>query len=182
MSFFLILWISISLGMDCFAVSISTVLCDKTISKNKILGMAFSFGLFQGGMTLLGYFIGSILKGTISFLSAYIASAILIILGLKMIHNSFSSNQACTTYSNKYFRQTLLLSLATSIDALAIGFSFAMIQITIYTSAFIIGVTSFIMSILGAIIGHFSCKKIKGQKTQIIGGLILIFIGIKNLL
>lgn len=181
MNFLALLWISISLGMDCLAVSISTGLCHCSLAKRKIFGMAFSFGLFQGGMTLLGSLIGNVAQNSFSSISIYIACAILVLLGLRMLYNALFSDPEETSFANVSIRRLIVLSFATSIDAFAVGISLAIIKTPIIKAALIIGLTSFIMSILGAIIGCYSGKKLKSRIPEVLGSLILIFIGIKML-
>lgn len=181
MSFLTILWISISLGMDCLAVSISTGLCQKELAKKKMIGMAISFGLFQGGMTLLGSLIGKVAESTFSSISLYIAFGILVLLGLRMIYNAFFCNADDSCLPVLSLRHVLILSLATSIDAFAIGISLAIIKTPILKASLIIGLTSFVMSFLGAFLGCFTGKKFENKIPETLGGLILIFIGIKLL-
>lgn len=173
-----IILIAISLAIDCFVVSV----CINSINKLKrfeYLRIPLHFGLFQLFMTLTGYYLGSSFKIYIDNFDHWIAFALLSIIGIKMIIDSLKKE--CKRI-NKLDEKTLIgLSIATSIDALAIGIAFSMIDGGILINSIIIGIFAFALSLLGLLIG----RKIRGFNIGFIGtigGLVLIGIGIKVLL
>lgn len=167
--------------MDCFAVSIA---CAFTLEKGKIkhaLRIAFSFGLFQAVMPVIGWFAGSKMQHLISNFDHWIAFILLCAIGGKMIYESRKIEEEENEAKSLKTSSLLILSVATSIDALAVGLSISFLKIAIATPAIIIGVTAFMVSLIGTFIGkklgHFFESKI-----EILGGLILIGIGIKILI
>ncbi|UDQ99142.1 manganese efflux pump MntP family protein [Lentisphaerota bacterium WC36G] len=179
-----VLLLGFSLACDSFAVAICCgISCEKSQFKvSNFIKSGVVFGLFQGVMTLLGFFIGkSALRFILSF-NHYIALIILSFLGIKMIYNSIKSDQYNDDENKKNnpfsYKNLIILGFATSLDALAVGFSLIGKFQGIYTEALIIGVISFILGIIGVItgkkVGHFF-----ENKMELIGGIILIGIGIK---
>lgn len=186
MNFFNLISIGIGLSMDAFAVSICKGLCQKKINwKNSII-IGLFFGFFQALMPMIGYFIGSQFHSFVSSISHWIAFALLSLVGIQMIRESFNSSDdelCCDIFNDSKIdiKDMLILSIATSIDALAVGFSFALLKIDIVKASSIIGILTFFISILGVYIGFKFGSKFK-NKSEILGGLILIFIGTKILL
>ena len=181
MSILTIIFIAFGLAMDAFAVSITSGITIKGLKFNNALKIAIFFGAFQAIMPLIGWLAGLGLRDFISGIDHWIAFGLLSVIGFKMIFESvkIKSNKKETNPLNVY--TLLILSIATSIDALAIGVSFAFIKIFIVTPAIIIGIVTFLLSFLGIFIGnrfgHFFENKI-----EIAGGIILIVIGTKILL
>lgn len=179
MSFITVIMIALGLSMDSLAVSISGGVCMKPFCIKKSFKMAAIMGLFQGGMTLLGWGLGVNFSSYINNFDHWIAFILLAYLGGKMIYESYKSeNETLTSFSNKTL---FTLGIATSIDALAVGISFAFLKTTILYPALIIGITTFILSISGVYCG-FRFSKMRGLKVELLGGIILIGIGIKILL
>ncbi len=184
MSWVEIFVIAISLSLDCFAVSISSGGTMKFFNFKNLIKMSFFFGFFQSIMPLVGYFAGVSALKYIEKIDHWIAFVLLATIGAKMIYESYeiekldcSKNTACP-----FGIQTLiLLSFATSIDALAIGFTFSLLKIVILTPVIIIGVVSFFMSVWGIIMGYKG-KSFFGKKMEFIAGIILILIGLKILI
>ena len=145
----------------------------------KSLKMAFIMGFFQGGMTLLGWALGSKFSSYISDFDHWIAFILLVYLGGKMIYESFRDESS--SLSSLSTRTLLTLGIATSIDALAVGISFAFLKVEIVSAAVMIGATTFILSAIGVLIGKKFGFKYKNKAT-VAGGLILILIGTKILL
>lgn len=181
MSLFEIFVIAVGLAMDCFAVSVSSGVVLPKVRIKLALRLAFFFGLFQGGMALLGWFFGTFIKDFFSAIDHWIAFIILLIIGLKMIIAALKEKPGTRSFNiNKMF-VVLALSVATSIDALIVGTSFGILTINIWKVAGIIAIVSFIMSIIGIYAGKkYGCYC--GNKGEIIGGIILILIGLKVLL
>jgi len=178
MSFITILFIAIGLSMDSMAVSISGGICMKSFCMRQSLKMALVMGIFQGGMTWLGWAAGIHFSAYITELDHWIAFLLLTYLGGKMIRESFKEEEKNpVTFSNKIL---LTLGVATSIDALAIGVSMAFLKLNIWFPAFIIAFTTFFLSFTGVLCGFRFGQK-KGLKVELLGGLILIAIGIKIL-
>lgn len=171
-----IILIAIGLSMDAFAVAISKGLSMKqNIKKAIIIGVYF--GLFQAIMPLIGYFIGFSFEEIVTKIDHYIAFTLLTVLGLNMILEQ-NNDEIDDVISLKTM---LLLSVATSIDALAIGVTFAFLNVNIIYSIITIGFITFIISVIGVLIGNTFGKKLK-IKAQIFGGIVLIITGIKILL
>lgn len=182
MGIFEIIVIAIVEAMDCFAVSIATGLTKKGIPYSKALLQAVSFGIFQGGMTLLGYFLGNFTQRWFESIGTPIACTILCILGGRMIWGAIreGDDEAAEIASkNLSVANILLMSVATSIDAFAVGISFAFINANMFTATTAIAIASFVMGVVGYEIGRRAAKKFKTRIPEIIAGIILIGIGIK---
>jgi len=166
--------------MDAFAVSITSGITIKRLHINHALKIALFFGLFQAFMPIIGWLAGLSLRDYISAIDHWIAFGLLSFIGCKMIYESITvqSNKKEINPLNVYV--LLVLSVATSIDALAVGISFAFLKVSIVTPVIIIGTVTFLLSYLGVYIGdrigHFFENKI-----EIAGGFLLIGMGIKIL-
>ncbi|QKF82737.1 manganese efflux pump MntP family protein [Halarcobacter ebronensis] len=175
-----LLLLALALSMDAFAVSIGLGI--KNTKNIKILAIktGLFFGMFQALMPFIGYMGGVGLKQYIQGYDSIIAFILLLIIGSKMIYESFGENieEDITLISNKLL---LILAIATSIDAMAAGFTLHLLNVTVYTALFIIGVTTFFISIFGIYIGKKGGNKYE-SKAELLGGLILILIGFKILL
>lgn len=163
--------------MDAVAVSISNGMCMRRVKIKHAFAMAFSYGLFQGIMPLLGYYAGSIFAERISALDHWIALILLGFIGGKMIYETLGSKDEIPCLKLN-FRLLLMQSIATSIDALAIGVGFAALTVNIFDAVIIIMITTFILSFIAVFIGKKSGAIIR-SKAGIIGGAILIFTGLK---
>lgn len=177
--------IAIVEAMDCFAVSIATGLSKTGIPYSRAMLQAVSFGVFQGVMTLLGYFLGNFAERWFNAIGTPIACAILCILGIRMIWGAIhdgDDDAAETSARNLSIVNILLMSIATSIDAFAVGISFAFINANMITATSAIAIASFVMGVLGYEIGRHAAKQFKTKIPEIIAGIILIGIGVKMLL
>jgi len=176
-----IIFIAFGLAMDAFAVSITSGLTIKHLKINHALTIAIFFGSFQSIMPLIGWSAGLGFRNYISGFDHWIAFGLLGIVGCKMIYESskMEVNNKKIDPLNVYV--LLMLSIATSIDALAVGLSLSFLNLSIILPAIIIGMITFLLSIFGVYFGnrfgHYFEKKI-----EIIGGLILIGIGIRILI
>lgn len=178
MSILEILFTSIGLAMDAFAVSICKGLSLKKVSaKNSIL-IAFYFGFFQGLMPLIGYFLGIKMKDIITSIDHWVVFILLGAIGINMILESFKEEKLSDKLD---FKTMLALAIATSIDALAVGITFAFLEVNILFSCLCIAIITFIICVLGVKIGSIFGDKYE-KKAQIFGGIILILIGLKVLL
>lgn len=173
-----IILISIGLAMDCFAVSTAKGLQHARWSMWAVL-MAVLFGLFQGGMPLIGYFAGTIFADFFSRFAPWIALALLAFIGGKMIWESREDDNENDNENIGWSVWNLIvLAVATSIDALATGVIFIPVPEVLWLAIGVIAFTSFAFSIAGYLIGVFVGKKFK-LNVELIGGLILIAIGLK---
>lgn len=184
MSFYEIIIIAIVEAMDCFAVSISTGLCKTGIKYSRAMLQSVSFGVFQGGMTLLGYFLGNFAERWLESVGTAIACGILCILGVRMIWGATheSEEESTSKACNLSIANILLLSVATSIDAFAVGISFAFINANMVLATSAIAIASFVMGVIGFEIGRHSAKRFKTKIPEIVAGIILIGIGVKMVL
>ena len=174
-----ILLIAVGLAMDSLAVSISGGIVMRPFCIRQSLRLALTMGIFQGGMTLLGWLMGVSFSSYITAFDHWIAFILLGFLGGKMIYESFGEEE--TTISSFSTKTLLTLGVATSIDALAVGVSMAFLETSIYFPAFIIGFVTFALSLIGVISGY-RFGKIKGINVELFGGIILIAIGVKILI
>lgn len=171
--------IAVGLSMDAFAVSICKGL---SLGKIKVKHMCIAgiwFGGFQALMPLIGYFLGSFFADMITAYSHWIAFVLLVFLGAKMIKEAFGEEG--NVDASMDVKDMFLLAVATSIDALAVGVSFAFLQVNIVPAVSFIGVITFICSAVGVKIGSIFGAKYK-SRAEICGGVVLILIGIKILL
>ncbi len=179
MSFLTDFLLGLGLSMDAFAVSMSSGTMIRPFRVNDALKLALFFGGFQALMPVLGWFGGNMVQGYVSVFAPWIAFGLLAFIGIKMIYEAFYGNPDGRAGSLTY-RMLFMLAVATSIDALAVGISFAFLKTPVLEPAVIIGGVTFFMSFWGAIlgyrIGHFF-----GNEVEILGGLILIGLGIKIL-
>jgi len=165
--------------MDAFAVSIGKGLSICTINSRHTLSVGLWFGGFQALMPLIGYLLGYSFASVVSSFDHWIAFFLLGIIGWNMIKESLSKDKkdAAPDFS---FKTMLVMAIATSIDALAIGITFAFLNVEIISAAVIIGITTFLFSAIGLKIGNvFGCRY--KSKAEFTGGLILILIGGKIL-
>lgn len=186
MSIIEIILLSFGLAMDAFAVSICKGLTLKKMDWKKSLIAGGYFGVFQAIMPLIGYFLIILFKqnetisNVITKYDHWIAFILLIIIGINMIIESFAKEEVDGNFG---FKTMFVLAIATSIDALSVGITFATMElaINIYWTVLIIGGITFILSALGVFIGNVFGLKFK-QPAEIVGGVVLILIGLKILL
>ena len=173
--------LGVSLAMDAFAVTISNSFAYPTMRKRDGIWMPIAFGFFQGLMPVIGYFVGSLVSGLISQVAGIVTFVILGFIGGKMIWDAFhEEDDENHTITKLTPLELLLQSIATSIDALAVGVSFAALSVDIMQAASIIAITTFACCVVALIIGRAFGKKL-GRNATILGGLVLIAIGIKAL-
>ncbi len=167
--------------MDAFAVSVTKGITLKKINLSVAIKIAFFFGLFQAIMPLIGWLFGMNFELYIRSIDHWIAVILLSFLGIKMIIetiNGDDDNETNSTYLNN--KELIILSIATSIDALAVGVTFAFLNIDIIPICISIGVITFIVCFIGVIIGKKIGSVLK-DSAQIIGGIILVLIGLNIL-
>lgn len=166
--------------MDAFAVSVCKGLSIKKLSLKAPLIVGAYFGLFQALMPLTGYFLGISFKNYIVSIDHWISFILLFIIGFNMIKES-TEHDCCEADNSLKFKTMVVLAIATSIDALAIGVTFAFLSVDIISAITIIGVTTFVLSMFGVKIGNVFGSKYK-QKAEFAGGVILILMGAKILI
>jgi len=186
MPFLTLLAIAVALAMDAFAVALATGICLRQAKAAQTLRMAGAFGLFQALMPIAGWLLGLSVREHIEAYDHWIAFVLLAFVGGKMIWESFASkdeDDACVPKDPTQGTQLLILAVATSIDALAVGLSFAVLGEAIWLPALVIGVVCFLITALGVKIGcmagHVSAVS---RYAELLGGATLIGIGLKILL
>lgn len=175
------MFIAVGLAMDAFAVSMGVGTTEHSTEKRPRIRLAFHFGVFQMGMAILGWLAGSTISSLIQSFDHWLAFGLLAFVGINMIRSgsdpklsSYAQNPCCG-------RLMIVLSVATSIDALAVGLSMAMIRSPIVTPAIIIGIITFGLSMLGLMAGNQLGRKF-GKRMEILGGFLLNGIGLHILL
>jgi putative Mn2+ efflux pump MntP len=172
--------IAIGLSFDTFAVSISSGLVLRKIDFFNATKIAITLALFQAAMPVIGWLAGSGIKNYAESVDHWIAFGILALLGGKMIYESFNADPEDRSFNPLDIRVLIGMAIATSIDALIVGFSFALLNYKIVISIGIIGAVTYIVAMLGMLFG----KKIgaqMGRRMEILGGVMLILIGLKIL-
>lgn len=172
--------ISFSLAMDAFAVSICKGLSMKKMNWKKAIIIAAYFGFFQAIMPIIGYFLGTTFANFVENIDHWLAFILLSVIGGNMIKES-TDDEIEKRNDNVNFKTMIGLAIATSIDALAIGITFAFLRTNIIFSVSVIGIITFIISLLGVKIGNKFGDKLQ-NKSELIGGVVLIIIGLKILL
>lgn len=181
MSFIEILLLAVGLSMDSLAVSLTSGAVIKQLRWCNVLKIATVLALFQGGMTVIGFFAGISFNKLIVDFDHWIAFFLLLYIGGKMIYESLKHKEDDSKTNPLQLKTLCTLGIATSIDALAIGVSIAFLHAHITMEASIIAIVTFLFSSIGVIMGHHFGKKIK-INVELIGGLILIGLGIKILI
>lgn len=179
MSFVELILLSIGLGMDAFAVSICKGISIKEMNVKKAKTIGLYFGIFQGLMPVIGYLLGKGFESVVINIDHWIAFILLSVIGFNMIREAIS-NVEDKNDDDISFKTMIVLSLATSIDALAIGITFAFLQVDVVSAVLMIGVITFVLCVVGCKIGNKFGNRFE-RKAEIVGGGILIFLGAKIL-
>ena len=181
MDFFTLITISVALAMDAFAVALSAGVLLNPITGRHLFRLGFHFGLFQGMMPIIGWLAGLSLKRFVTIYAPWIAFALLTFVGGKMIYEAVTSRDENSTRRDPTRGMSMvMLSIATSIDALAVGFSLSLLGVSIWLPAVVIGVITAALTVAGMLLGR-RIGTIWGGRFEIIGGIILIGIGLKIL-
>ncbi len=182
MDFITVFILAIGLSMDSFAVSVGCGLTEQKISFRNAAKISFSLAFFQGVLPVFGWFMGTRIREYVEAVDHWIAFFLLLFLGGKMIFESFKSNEQEKLADIYSWKHIITLSIATSIDALVVGFSYALASTSnIFGGAIIIGAVTFFFAMLGIRIGKDVGYSF-GPKVEFLGGIILIAIGIKILI
>lgn len=171
--------IGISLAMDAFAVSVTNGMAMKKVKVKEALRIAICFGIFQGIMPFLGWLIGTSFKDYITTIDHWIAFILLGVLGGKMIYESLKGDEE-DEVKELTLKVLILLAIATSIDALAVGITFAFLQVAVLEACILIACITFFICFAGVFLGNL-CGGLFKNKAEIFGGAILIIIGFKIL-
>ena len=172
--------IALGLSMDAFAVSICKGLAMKKITLKKAAIVGLWFGGFQALMPLIGYILGNQFERYITAIDHWIAFILLGLIGISMIKEALGKEEECQDDSLT-FKTMLVLALATSIDALAVGITFAFLKVNIFSAILFIGIITFVLSMIGVKVGNVFGIRYK-SKAELAGGIILILMGTKILL
>ena len=185
MNFIALIFTAFALSMDAFAVSITKGITIKNLKKSTAVKMALAFGLFQGGMPLLGWILGFSFKDYIEAIDHWIAFIVLGFIGFNMIKGFFEERKeekseleisATTNESDVSNKEIIMLAIATSIDALAVGISFAFLNVNIVPAASLICIITFLVCLIGVFVGNKVGDIFHGY-AELVGGVILILIG-----
>lgn len=180
MSFYTLWLIALGLSMDAFAVSISKGLAMRSFRWKQALSIAFCFGFFQAFMPAIGYLLGSQFNKLIQYWDHWIAFVLLSLIGMNMIREGFRDEDERSVIEFISLKRLFTLGVTTSIDALAVGISFAFLNVNIIEALWIIGLTTLMLSFAGVKSGHFLGRTFK-SKAEIFGGLVLIVMGVRIL-
>ena len=175
-----LLLLSVGLAMDAFAVSICKGISMKRMNWRKALIIGMYFGGFQALMPVIGYFLGTAFESIITNIDHWVAFILLGIIGGNMIKEAFEDeSENCN--DDVGFKTMIMLAIATSIDALAVGITFAFLKVNLIVAISMIGVITFVLSVIGTKIGNRFGDKYE-SKAELVGGVILVLLGIKILL
>ena len=183
MSMWELVLVALSLAMDAFAVAGAKGPCLTSRDDLKRVGMPLLFGIFQMAMPLIGWVIGAQLADKINDYDHWIIFGLLAYLGINMIRNSkkAAEEEAHIICQLVSWREIVVLAFATSLDALAIGLTFAFMDINVWGASGLIGVVAFLISLVGVFLGQ-QLKRFLGGREEVLGGVVLILIGLKILL
>ena len=176
--------IGVGLSMDAFAVAICKGLGMHRINYRHTFVIALFFGGFQALMPLIGYFLGSYLADLVNPIDHWIAFVLLAFIGAKMLVDAFKGDEgedAAQAQDKLDLKELLMLAVATSIDALAVGITFAFLEVNIWVAITVIGLTTFVLSLVGVAVGNRFGARYEKPST-VAGGIVLILIGLKILL
>lgn len=183
--FFTLLLMGVGLSMDAFAVSICKGLSMRKVNKKQCLVIGLFFGGFQALMPFIGWALGSQFEQYITSIDHWIAFILLGFIGGKMVVEAIRETDEAVEVGKMDppldLKEMFILAIATSIDALAVGITFAFLQVPIVEAISIIGITTFVISVIGVYVGNFFGNRYK-KKAELAGGMILILIGLKILL
>lgn len=178
MDFLTIFLVAVGLSFDTFAVSLSFGVVQNRILFRQAVRVAIVLAIFQAGLLVTGYFLGSFVSDFIKAADHWVALGLLSFLGIRMIVEGIRRNENEEARDYTKLKELLTVAVGTSIDAFAVGISFALLDLKIWLSGIIIGVVTFLASMTAIRIGKSAGKKL-GQRVEIVGGLILIAIGVK---
>jgi putative Mn2+ efflux pump MntP len=180
MAFLTILVIAVGLSMDAMAVSLGVGATEHVNDWRSKLRLAMHFGIFQTGMTLLGWLAGSAVVRFISAVDHWVVFGLMAYVGITMIRSGFSPEVVSYKTNPSKGNMMVMLSVATSLDAMAVGLSMAFLRVNIYYPALVIGLVTFGLSVAALFLGNKLGEKF-GKRMEVIGGILLIGIGLEIL-
>ena len=180
MSWITLLGIAVALAADAFAVAVVAGLSLKVLTKRRMFRMSFHFGLFQAAMLAAGWLMGNALYSLVAAVARWVACALLLLVGGNIIRQARQTDETRLTQDPTRGWHLVFLSFATSIDALAVGLSLAMLGVSIARAAFVVGITAATLTLLGMPLGN-RASSLWGKRIEVLGGLILIAIGFMSL-
>ncbi len=180
MNLFTAFLVALGLALDAFAVAVTSGIVARQIRIRHALKVGAFFGFFQGGMPLIGWGAGSLFRDIIGSFDHWVAFVVLTLIGVHMIYESLRPDSQRAAMNPLDFHILLLLSVATSIDVLAAGVGFAFLEVPIVRTIFVIGIVTFVLSVLGYYLGKKLGVFFK-TRVRIVGGVMLILIGAKML-
>ena len=175
-----LLGLALALAMDAFAVALGTGTVLARLTGRHIFRLGFHFGLFQALMPVIGWLAGQTVVRFVSAWDHWIAFALLVLIGGRMIHAAMSGEETAGDHDPTRGLSLVMLSIATSIDALAVGFSLSVIGVSIWFPAFIIGLVAGVLTVVGMLVGRRIGDR-WGPRVEILGGVVLILIGARIL-
>lgn len=181
MEWYSMVFVAVGLAMDAFAVSLGIGTGGTAKTARSVFRISFHMGFFQGFMTFLGWLAGSSIAGLISSFDHWIALVLLTFVGVRMIRSGLSSESELQKNDPSRGGTMLMLCIATSIDAMAVGLSMAFLDITILTPSLVIGIITLGLSLVGLMAGKHLGERF-GKRMEILGGIILIGIGLRILI
>ncbi|HUH67053.1 MAG TPA: manganese efflux pump MntP family protein [Syntrophales bacterium] len=181
MSFLSLLAVAVGLGTDAFSVALGVGGSIRPVSWAAVLRLSSFFGLFQLVMPVLGWLAGVSVTTVVAGFGHWIAFGLLVLVGSKMIASSFNGKEKIRSVDPTKGLSVVILSIATSVDALTVGVSFAFLKIPVLYPSVVIGAVAFLMTACGMVFGE-RMGKIAGRRAEVIGGILLIGIGIKILI
>jgi putative Mn2+ efflux pump MntP len=180
MDLFSVILIAVGLSMDAFAAAVVSGVIIRQPSIRQALIIALYFGGFQALMPVVGWYLGNIVSTWLCHVDHWVAFVLLVMVGVKMIRGGISESESSLDFNPLHLTVLLTLSIATSIDAAAVGLSFACLEMSIVRPIIIIGLTTFVFSIVGVFIGD-RVGRLFGKRVEILGGLLLLVIGVRIL-
>lgn len=178
MEFLTAFLIAVGLAMDAFAVSLCIGTTGAIPNQRGKFRLGAHFGIFQAGMTALGWLTGSTIVRYVQGFDHWIAFALLAYVGINLVRSGFSKDGKAFDCDPSTGKMLVILSVATSIDAFAVGLSIAFIQVPVLISVILIGVVAFVLSMVGLFTGN-RLGEFFGKRMEIVGGVILLFIGVR---
>ncbi len=172
--------LALALAMDAFAVALGTAIALPTLTGRHLFRFSWHFGLFQALMPVIGWYAGMTIQKWIVTFDHWIAFILLVLIGGRMLWEAFHPEENVDRGDPTRGWSLVTLSVATSIDALAVGLTLAMLDVSIWIPSLIIGLVAGLLTIVGMLLGRFLGKH-WGQRVEILGGLVLIGIGVKIL-
>jgi len=171
-----LLAVAVALAMDAFAVAVAAGISLDRLTKRRVFRLGFHFGLFQALMPVIGWFAGLAIHGFIEAFDHWVAFGLLSFIGFRMIAGVFREQSAPMLTDPTKGWTLVILSVATSIDAFAVGLTFAMIGSTIAVPALVIGIVAAVLTVVGMCLGR-KIGILWGKRVEVIGGLVLVLIG-----